>query len=302
MKQGPSGAFVLVIALGALALALLVSCSSLPSVAAVFGTSSGATAIAVAATPAPEVLSAQPTPPTSTPTVTPSPTATPRPTATPTSTPTPRPPVVPGVRSAPSGTLVVSGRNDKGVVALTMDAGLTSPGGTSAVLDTLRRRGWRATVFLTGEWAAANPDLVRRIVAEGHEVANHTYDHPRMPTLSEAENLAQLARTEATVRAIAGVELKKYVRPPFGDYDDRVLNTLGTHGYRLIFWSMDSGDWRPEVTAADMVARVGARATAGDVVVGHIYAPKTAEALPGILDAWAARGLRAGTLSEVLAP
>ena len=85
-----------------------------------------------------------------------------------------------------------------------MDAGLTSPGRTGEVLDTLHRHGWHATVFLTGEWAAANPDLVRRIVAEGHEVANHTYDHPHLPTLSEGDILAQLARTEATVRGIAG--------------------------------------------------------------------------------------------------
>lgn len=242
--------------------------------------------------------------PTTQPTPTPWPTVTPSP--TPTVTPAPSPTATPRAVVAPArfegggGNLIVAGRPETGVVALTMDAGGRDPGSTAQVLETLARFGAKATIYLTGEWSEANPALVARIAAAGHELGNHTYDHPHLPQVGDEAILAQLTRTEDTVRRLAGRELVKDVRPPFGDYDGRVLALLGSRGYRVVYWTIDSGDWRPEVTPADMVARVGWRAVAGDVVVMHVYAPKTAQALPAILEAWQARGLRAGTLSEAL--
>lgn len=249
--------------------------------------------------PAVEVLpTTEPTPP-STPTPVSTPSPSPSPTPAPTSTPRPtQTPLV--ARATLDRGLVTAGRAETGVVALTMDAGGRDPGRTAEVLDTLARFGIRATMYLTGEWCEANPALVARMAAEGHELGNHTYDHPHLTLVSDEEMLSQLGRTEAVIKRFAGREPVKDVRPPFGDYDARVLAVLGAHGYRVVYWTVDAADWRPEVSAAEIVARVGGRTAAGDVVVMHVYAPKAAEALPGILEAWRARGLRAGTLAEAL--
>ncbi len=237
---------------------------------------------------------------TATPTFTPTPMPLPSPTAT--ATPTASPTPAPVVHAGPTGgwPLIVVGKPRTGLVALTFDAGGRDPGLTSQLLDALQHYGAHCTFFLTGEWAEANPELVRRMVSDGHELANHTYDHPHLPQVADQGILDQLSRTEQAVQKVAGVALQKYVRPPFGDYDDRVLALLTSHGYSVVYWSLDSADWRPEFTSRMVQDRVGEKAGAGDIVVAHCYAPKTAEAYPGVLASLRARGLRFGTLSQVL--
>lgn len=237
--------------------------------------------------------------PTSTPVPTPTRTATPRPTDTPTATATATSlPATSGV--ARSDHFIVRGRAETGLVALTFDAGGRDGGHTGSVLDTLKRFETRATFFLTGEWSEANPALVRRMVAEGHELANHTYDHPHLPQIGDQEMLSQLTRTEQSIRRVAGVGLTKYVRPPFGDYNQRVVTLLGKHGYDVVYWSLDSGDWRAEMSVQDVATRIATQANAGDVVVLHCYPAKTAQALPAAMEGLRARSLRMGTLSEAL--
>lgn len=242
---------------------------------------------------------------TATPTATVTPTATATSAATATSTPTRKPtPAPPPARGdlAPTGAwpLILGGGPQTGLVALTFDAGGRDPGGTAHVLDALKQHGAHSTFFLTGEWSEVNPDLVRRMAVEGHELANHTYDHPHLPQLSDQEMLSQLARTEQVVKKIAGVDLVKYVRPPFGDYDHHTLDVLGSHGYGVVYWTLDSADWRTEVSAQEVENRVSTKSVAGDVVVAHCYAPKTSLAIQGTLERLKARGLRFGTLSQVL--
>ena len=250
--------------------------------------------------------------PSPTPTATPRPTATraPAPTATPRATPTPHPTVTPTSTAPPASApanpapyaahLIVRGKPETGVVGLSFDAGGRDGGQTGSVLDTLHRFGVHATFFLTGEWSEANSALVKRMAAEGNELANHTYDHPDLTKVSDQEILAQVARADQAVQKVAGVGLKRYVRPPFGAFDQRVLNVLGKQGYDVIYWTLDSGDWRAEMSAADVAQRVGTKANAGDVVVFHCYPAKTAQALPTALEGIKARGLRMGTVSQAL--
>jgi peptidoglycan/xylan/chitin deacetylase (PgdA/CDA1 family) len=199
-----------------------------------------------------------------------------------------------------SSQIVVRGDPRADLVGLTFDAGGKVGGKTASVLDTLREFGYQATFFLTGEWAEANPALVRRMVAEGHELANHTYDHPYLTRVSDDEIVSQLSRTEQVVQRVAGVSLTRYVRPPYGDYNQRVLGVLVKHSYIGVLWTLDSTDWRNETTAHDVAQRVATKANAGDIVVFHCYPAKTAEALPVALDGLKARHLRGGSLSQVL--
>ncbi len=250
------------------------------------------------------------------PTRLPSPTPTHAPSATPTRRPTPLPTPRPsatasptaGVAGSPTGAgpsaghryLVVRGKPETGVVGLSFDAGGRDGGETGSVLDTLKRFDAHATFFLTGEWSEANPGLVRRMVAEGHELGNHTYDHPDLTKVSDQEILSQAARAEEAVRKVAGVGLKRYLRPPFGAFDQRMLDVLGKQGFEVIYWTLDSGDWRAEMSVEDVARRVGTKANAGDIVVFHCYPPKTARALPSALESLKARGLKLGTVSAAL--
>ncbi len=151
-------------------------------------------------------------------------------------------------------------------VALTFDAG-GGPGYVSKILDILGKHGVRSTFFITGLWAEENPDALRQIVAAGHELGNHSYSHPSFTTLSDSEIAQELDKTEAIVRGITGKSTKPFFRPPFGDRDDRVRETVARNGYVTVYWTLDSTDWRPEVTAAQVLRRVVSNTANGTQLV-----------------------------------
>lgn len=226
--------------------------------------------------------------------------------------PTARPSVSPGAGTATatprrSGSdpraapVIVRGKAETKIVALTLDAGGKIAEATPTILDTLKEHKVQATIFMTGEWAEAFPKLLKRMVEDGHELANHTFTHRDLTKLTDDEIVAEMARAEETVKRLVGVTTKPYMRAPFGAYDARVLRVLGAEGYRLVHWTLDSGDWRQEITSANMIQRVGERAVAGDIVVFHAYPVKTAQALPSIVDQLRERGLSPGSLRAVLA-
>lgn len=246
------------------------------------------------------------------PTEVPSPTAAPTTlaveTPSPTLTPTPRPSPTPTLTTTPTCTLVAgplaplitAGRAETGIIALTFDQGVRGAGETPRVLDILRDGAAPSTFFLIGVWAENNPDLVRRMVAEGHQIANHTYDHPNLTNLTDAEITQQMEQTEAIIAKITGKTTKPYMRPPSGSLDNRVLALMQRLGYAVVYWTLDSTDWRRESTPETIVNWVIEKAKPGDIVVFHGYSPKTAEALPAIVKGLKAKGYRFGTLSQVL--
>lgn len=186
------------------------------------------------------------------------------------------------------------------MVALTFDIGVKGQGEVARVLDTLRDEQVRSTFFVIGVWAENNRDLLRRMVAEGHEMANHTYDHPDLRQITDEQIAEQMRRTESIVVDTTGRSTKPYMRAPFGGYDDRMLAALRRLGYTVVHWSLDSTDWRAESTSDSVTEHVIAKAQPGDIVVLHAHSPKTAAALPAIIKSLKAKGYRLGTLSEVL--
>lgn len=209
-------------------------------------------------------------------------------------------PVAPAPASVPVRGPITRGNPANGTVALTFDLGLTTSGALPTVLETLGRAGVRATFFITGAWAEAQPDMLRWIVAAGHELANHSHSHPDLTKISAAQAAWEIEHTEEVALRLAGRTTKPYFRPPFGAYNPSVLALVERLGFRLVMWTVDSADWRPEATAATIAERAGRRTAAGDIVVMHGYVAKTAAALPAILEALTARGLRPGTLSDAL--
>jgi peptidoglycan/xylan/chitin deacetylase (PgdA/CDA1 family) len=185
--------------------------------------------------------------------------------------------------------------SDRTRVALTFDSEhpdrpSATPGTTERILDELERAGVRATFFVQARWAMAEPELTRRIAADGHVVGNHSTYHARMTLLSDDGIRADVGDAADTLNEIAGVETRPWFRCPFGDgHDDaRVAGALQELGYRNVHWDVETSDWEPETSAAD-IARGAADGCAevgdGAVVLLHAWPRHTADALPGLLEA-----------------
>jgi peptidoglycan/xylan/chitin deacetylase (PgdA/CDA1 family) len=194
---------------------------------------------------------------------------------------------------------IEGGDPNSNLVALTFDAGSVD-GPASTILDILRANQLQVTFFLTGQWVQSYPDLARRVAADGHELANHTYYHPDLTLLSREQITWEFEYTNALIEADLGRTSKPWFRPPFGARDTRVLDIARDLGYRSIYWTLDSGDWRNNATAAGVLTRVLKSVAPGDIVVHHVAADATAEALPDIIAGINANGWRIVTVSELL--
>jgi peptidoglycan-N-acetylmuramic acid deacetylase len=133
---------------------------------------------------------------------------------------------------------------DPALVYLTIDQGYEI-GNTPAILDALTRNDVHATFFVTESYVRNNPDLVRRMVAEGHVVGNHSATHPSMPTLADdpAAFASQFTRTEAAFTEVTGAQMASIFRPPAGEYSPLSLWMTQALGYESVFWSFAHRDW-----------------------------------------------------------
>ena len=181
----------------------------------------------------------------------------------------------------------------------------------AAILDILQESGVHVTFFVTGKWAEENPELVRRIAAEGHQVGNHTYSHPRLPELDEAALQDEVLRAEQILCDLSGQTTRPFLRPPYGSRNTAVLDWLAQHGYISIYWTLDSLDSIPPAkTAAYLVDRVthptdhqgNPVPLDGMIVLMHVGNPTTAEALPEILAWLREEGYQVVPVSEILRP
>ncbi|MFF7633145.1 polysaccharide deacetylase family protein [Kitasatospora sp. NPDC008050] len=152
------------------------------------------------------------------------------------------------------------------VMALTFDDG-PSPQYTPQVLDILRGHDVRATFFVCGDNVRTYPDVIRRIIAEGHVLGNHTWSHPHLDDLSAADVRDQIERTQDVVTEISG-RTPVLFRAPYGDFADAALVVCADLGLRPISWSVDPTDWANP--GADVIVdRVLAGAATGAIVLNH---------------------------------
>jgi peptidoglycan/xylan/chitin deacetylase (PgdA/CDA1 family) len=184
-------------------------------------------------------------------------------------------------------------------VALTFDAGSGSTN-TPAILDNLKAAGLHCTFFVTGQFAEGNPAVMKRIAAEGHEIGNHSYSHPRFTTIPAGEVSSQLARTEAAVKASARLTTKPYFRFPYGLGSDALIGQINSEGYLCVLWTVDTIDWDPATTDDAIRSRVKQRACPGAIVLMHADSPQEARVLPVVIGDLKAADYDIVTLSEVL--
>ena len=143
--------------------------------------------------------------------------------------------------------------------AITFDDGPSR--NTSRLLDMLSGYGIHATFFLLGKNAALRPALVQRIVAEGHEVGNHSWSHPKLRALNKEQQLEELTRTDTLLRELGA--RPRYIRPPYGAYNEDTLALADEMGLAIMLWSQDSHDWK----------RLPVNYALLPNTLGHVYGP-----------------------------
>ena len=160
----------------------------------------------------------------------------------------------------------------------------------AAILDLLAERSIRATFFIQGRWAAAHPDLAKRIAAEGHSIGSHANSHLPMTRLSDDGLVAEVLEAQDRIHEITGVDPRPNFRCPYGDgHDDpRVFGTLTRLGYRVLGWDVDPEDWKTGRSSADIASHVtGQLRRERDfvpTVLLHTWPSTTPEALNHILE------------------
>ena len=193
------------------------------------------------------------------------------------------------------------GNTNEKVLYLTFDAGYEN-GCTAKILDTLKEKQVPAAFFLVGNYIRQSPDLVRRMVAEGHTVGNHTMHHYDMSRLSDKAAFSkELTDLEALYKETVGQELPKYYRPPQGIYSEENLKMAQELGYKTLFWSLAYVDWNNDAqpTREAAFAKLLPRTHNGAVVLLHSTSKTNAEILGELIDKWKAMGYRFGTLDEL---
>jgi len=184
-------------------------------------------------------------------------------------------------------------------IAMTFDDGPHATN-TPKLLEMAAERHIKLTFFVLGECVVQNPDVLRREVAEGHEIGNHSWSHPNLARLSDEGLRTQLQRTEDMIGKTAGIK-PKLMRPPYGELTKR-QRILANHefGYRVILWDVDPLDWKRP--GSDVVAqRIIAGARPGSIILSHDIHPPTIAAMPQVFDALLTKGFKFVTVSELLA-
>jgi peptidoglycan-N-acetylglucosamine deacetylase len=191
------------------------------------------------------------------------------------------------------------GRVDQPYIAMTFDDG-PSAENTPRLLDILKQRGIKATFFLIGANAEANPNLVKRILAEGHELGNHTWTHPQLSKLSDDKVKSEISRTQEAIAAASGYT-PTILRPPYGAITARQKEWIEKDlKLNVIIWSVDPFDWKRPGPSV-VTSRILAGAAPGAIVLSHDIHKQTVDAMPATLDALIQKGYKFVTVSQMIA-
>jgi peptidoglycan/xylan/chitin deacetylase (PgdA/CDA1 family) len=184
-------------------------------------------------------------------------------------------------------------------IALTFDDGPHATL-TPKLLDLLAAHHMKATFFVVGQNAADHPDILRRAIREGHEIANHSWSHPNLGKMSDEAVRRELQKTDDAIAAAIG-KRPTLLRPPYGSITAHQKRWIHDEfGYRIIIWDVDPLDWKrpgPSVVCN----RILKETHAGSIVLAHDIHPPTIEAMPATFDQLDRKGFKSVTVTELLA-
>lgn len=195
-----------------------------------------------------------------------------------------------------SSDILIHGNQQLREVAFTFDDG-PRPEIVREMLNVLGKYRARSTFFVVGAMVEKHPAIVRRMMNEGHEVANHTYSHPRLAGLTEEQIRDELARCDKAVFDATGARTNLF-RPPGMRYDDTVLRAAQSLGYVTIHWNTAAQDYQPQ-PPSEISRKILKSVRPGSVILLHNH-PDTLAALPMILDSLTEQGYRLVTVSQML--
>jgi peptidoglycan/xylan/chitin deacetylase (PgdA/CDA1 family) len=189
-------------------------------------------------------------------------------------------------------------------IALTFDAGWLYEN-TEALLNLLDEYKLKATFFVRGLWVKEHPDLAKEIVNRGHALENHSFTHGHMITMTDIEVENEIRDTTDIIRKTTGY-LPQLFRPPYGEYDKRILRILKEEGYPYtILWTVDSHDWAEElngvkITKDYLVSRILKNASENGIILMHVGGYETINALPEIITGLLSEGYKLVKVNDML--
>lgn len=181
-----------------------------------------------------------------------------------------------------------------GKICLTFDEGYEN-GYTAEILDTLKEKGVKAVFFVTYDYCKSSPDLVKRMIAEGHTVGNHSYTHPSFPDLSENEIIDEVMALHDYVAENFGYEMTLF-RFPKGEFSENTLSAVKSLGYTSVFWSFAYSDWdihnQPDKNSALEKIKTS---THSGIYLLHAVSETNAAILGEVIDYWKSEGYEVGS-------
>lgn len=192
---------------------------------------------------------------------------------------------------------IYSVQRDNPCVSLTFDAAWGNED-TQTLIDILGKYHVKATFFVVGQWVDKYPESVKALHEAGHEVMNHSDDHAHFSQLTAEQIQENISSCAEKIEAVTGVSPTLF-RPPYGEYDDHVIETVFKMGITPIQWDVDSLDWK-EIGAEEITRRVTSRVRDGSIVLFHNAALHTPEALPGIIEYLIQNGYTIVPVSQLL--
>ena len=198
---------------------------------------------------------------------------------------------------------VYLGDPEEKVIYLTFDAGYEN-GSTAKILDTLAQYNVPAAFFLVGNYLKTHPDLVRRMVDEGHIVGNHTMTHPDMSKISDSAAFEkELQDLEDLYFSVTEQKMPKFYRPPQGTFSEENLKMAKKLGYKTVFWSLAYVDWNNDAQPdpAASVEKLLSRTHNGMIVLLHSTSQTNAQILPTLLENWQQMGYEFRSIEDLFA-
>ena len=205
---------------------------------------------------------------------------------------------VPGAQTTSPGSALPATEKP---IYLTFDAGFEN-GNTAPILDALKKHNAPAAFFLVGNFIEKNPDLVKLIVDEGHIVGNHTYSHPDMSAISDADSFkSEISKLENAYTTVTDKELPKFYRPPQGKYSESNLQMAKDLGYTTVFWSLAYVDWYQDKQPTEEAAlkSLTSRIHPGAILLLHSTSSTNAKILDKLLTEYEKMGYTFHPLTDI---
>ncbi|WP_258280692.1 delta-lactam-biosynthetic de-N-acetylase [Clostridium sp. CM027] len=193
------------------------------------------------------------------------------------------------------------GDTSKKILYLTFDEGYEA-GYTAPILNVLKKHNVKAAFFVVKPYITSNPELIKRMVDEGHLVCNHSNHHPSMASIKDEDKFnKELSDVEEAFENITHKKMSKYFRPPMGKYSELSLQYTQNYGYKTIFWSFAYMDWLTDNQPSHEAAkkRIMQRTHNGGIMLLHAVSKTNAEILDDVITEWESKGYELKSLDEL---